>query len=361
MEIEQDQGSKCSMTQQFNRLLAGEQDPQKYNKWLRGARIKMRLSQQKMAEYIGIQVSEYRRLEWGEGREKAYGGVWSTPARAVASFFDVKPNEIFGDGPNGVEPHDAVLLQGDFSRGATSEPSKAYEQGEWSRLLDEALKELPEREEKVLRMRFGFGEKPSDGMTLKEVGEVLKVSRELVRQIEISALKRLKSGRLLAFDPEEADVVRRPCGECNRETTYEQFFVCRRCGKKSCPACWPANDGLCKACVERRDYEAKCEEQFQKVKRKPPYVRAKEAEKRRKRRRLGLPPVKPQKTQYQREQEKIQARVRTGDGFLPPCVEEMLEGYFKRLWERKEFERQVARGRYYYQKKIQEMENRDGQ
>ncbi len=52
------------------------------------------------------------------------------------------------------------------------------------------LDTLTEREEKVLRMRFGIGEKQD--YTLEEVGKVLGVTRERVRQIEAKAIRRLR-------------------------------------------------------------------------------------------------------------------------------------------------------------------------
>lgn len=56
--------------------------------------------------------------------------------------------------------------------------------------LNTVLATLTPREEKVLRMRFGLGEKTD--YTLEEVGQVFKVTRERVRQIEAKALKKLK-------------------------------------------------------------------------------------------------------------------------------------------------------------------------
>ena len=64
--------------------------------------------------------------------------------------------------------------------------------------LDEVLDTLTDREENVLRLRFGL----DDGKmrTLEDVGKVFNVTRERIRQIEAKALRKLRhpySGQLL--------------------------------------------------------------------------------------------------------------------------------------------------------------------
>ena len=56
--------------------------------------------------------------------------------------------------------------------------------------LEEVLGTLTDREEKVLRLRFGL----NDGRqrTLEEVGREFHVTRERIRQIEAKALRKLK-------------------------------------------------------------------------------------------------------------------------------------------------------------------------
>ena len=55
-----------------------------------------------------------------------------------------------------------------------------------SRVIDNAISTLPERLQKILRMRFW------DEMTLRECGKVLGVSVERARQLELAALRKFR-------------------------------------------------------------------------------------------------------------------------------------------------------------------------
>ena len=56
--------------------------------------------------------------------------------------------------------------------------------------LNEVLDTLTEREQKVLRLRFGMDD--GRARTLEEVGKEFQVTRERIRQIEAKALRKLK-------------------------------------------------------------------------------------------------------------------------------------------------------------------------
>lgn len=60
-------------------------------------------------------------------------------------------------------------------------------------IMEKAVSELPERESKILKMRFGLG-LPQD-YTLEEVGKVFQVTRERIRQIEAKALRMIKDSQ----------------------------------------------------------------------------------------------------------------------------------------------------------------------
>ena len=56
--------------------------------------------------------------------------------------------------------------------------------------IRKVLSTLTPREERVLRMRFGIGEKADH--TLEEVGQEFTVTRERIRQIEAKAIRKLR-------------------------------------------------------------------------------------------------------------------------------------------------------------------------
>ena len=57
--------------------------------------------------------------------------------------------------------------------------------------LGELLEVIDEREATILRLRYGLGVEGAEPMTLKEIGKVVGLTRERVRQIEQEALRKL--------------------------------------------------------------------------------------------------------------------------------------------------------------------------
>lgn len=80
---------------------------------------------------------------------------------------------------------------GDFLENQESEsPYDAVQNRELANRVTEVLSSLTDREEKIIRLRFGIGEKAE--YTLEEIGKRFNVSRERIRQIEKKALNRLR-------------------------------------------------------------------------------------------------------------------------------------------------------------------------
>ncbi|MFN3406596.1 MAG: sigma-70 family RNA polymerase sigma factor [Caldimicrobium sp.] len=69
-------------------------------------------------------------------------------------------------------------------------PDEATISINFSEKIREVLKTLTPREEKILRLRFGIGERQF--YTLEEVGQQFGVTKERIRQIEAQALRKLK-------------------------------------------------------------------------------------------------------------------------------------------------------------------------
>ncbi len=70
-------------------------------------------------------------------------------------------------------------------------PDAHVHRTEMTTQLDRILEVLTPREQTVIRLRFGIGYE--EARTLEQIGQNLSVTRELIRQIEVKALKKLKT------------------------------------------------------------------------------------------------------------------------------------------------------------------------
>lgn len=87
---------------------------------------------------------------------------------------------------------ESTSFLGDFVEDKnTISPSDSMMKSDLKDQIDEMLTTLTEREEEIIRLRYGLGGKKSK--TLQEVGEIFKITRERVRQIESKALDKLKN------------------------------------------------------------------------------------------------------------------------------------------------------------------------
>lgn len=78
----------------------------------------------------------------------------------------------------------------DLAAENVDDPSDSLERVHLQEAVRGAISDLPEREQAVMRMRFGLD--GSDGATLEEVGQAFQITRERVRQIEVRTLSRLR-------------------------------------------------------------------------------------------------------------------------------------------------------------------------
>jgi len=144
-----------------------------------------------MVETINKLIRVQRQLLQDLGREPSpeeIGEEMELPAEKVREILKIAQEPVSLETPIG-EEDDSHL--GDFIEDSDAQsPSDhaAYEL--LKEQLEDVLDTLTDREENVLRLRFGL----DDGRTrtLEEVGKVFGVTRERIRQIEAKALRKLR-------------------------------------------------------------------------------------------------------------------------------------------------------------------------
>ncbi|MEY8293774.1 RNA polymerase sigma factor RpoD [Limosilactobacillus caviae] len=144
-----------------------------------------------MVETINKLIRIQRQLLQDLGREplpEEIGAEMDMPTEKVRNILKIAQEPVSLETPIG-EEDDSHL--GDFieDQDATSPADHAaYEM--MKKQLENVLDTLTDREENVLRLRFGL----DDGRTrtLEEVGKVFGVTRERIRQIEAKALRKLR-------------------------------------------------------------------------------------------------------------------------------------------------------------------------
>ncbi|WP_349632325.1 RNA polymerase sigma factor RpoD [Desulfuromonas sp. CSMB_57] len=144
-----------------------------------------------MIETINKLIRTSRQLVQEMGREPTPEEIaerMELPLEKVRRVLKIAKEPISLETPIG-EEEDSSL--GDFieDKGVVS-PLEAVIKGNLADQTSRVLSTLTPREEKVLRMRFGIGEKSDH--TLEEVGQDFAVTRERIRQIEAKALRKLR-------------------------------------------------------------------------------------------------------------------------------------------------------------------------
>jgi RNA polymerase primary sigma factor len=105
-------------------------------------------------------------------------------ARAVASL----------DKPVG---EDDSASFGDLFASEERRPDEQVELQLTEKALRSAVAELPEREQRIVKLRYGLNG-DEDPKSLEEIGRILGITRERVRQLEAEALRRLAERREIA-------------------------------------------------------------------------------------------------------------------------------------------------------------------
>ena len=113
------------------------------------------------------------------------------PIKILEAIRDLVKEPVSLETPAG---EDGEACLGDLVRDDhTPGPEAVAIRSDSERDTRELLAGLTPREEKIIRMRFGIGEKAE--YTLEETGKLFGITRERIRQIEAIALKKLRRAR----------------------------------------------------------------------------------------------------------------------------------------------------------------------
>jgi len=165
--------------------------------WIRQAITRALIDQTKtirvpvhMMEFYNRVTKASRELTQSLGREPSNEEIAKklvVPTRKVEEVFRAIQDPIALQTPVGDEDTELEDFIGDKN---SPSPYSDAERNEISEQMQQVLKTLTPKEERVIRMRFGIG--ADRDHTLEEVGRHLSITRERVRQIEAKALRKLK-------------------------------------------------------------------------------------------------------------------------------------------------------------------------
>jgi RNA polymerase primary sigma factor len=144
-----------------------------------------------MVDTINIVTRTTRRLVQEKGREPTTEEIAEKTALSVSKvrmILQITKEPVSLEIPVGEETGNVL---GDFidDKNCIS-PGEASVNKNLQEHVEKILSALTPREEKIIRMRFGIGEKADH--TLEEVGHAFNITRERIRQIEAIALRKLQ-------------------------------------------------------------------------------------------------------------------------------------------------------------------------
>ena len=144
-----------------------------------------------MVETINKMVRVQRQLTLELNREPSEEEIakkMNVSVDKVREVIKISQDPVSLETPIG-EEDDSHL--GDFIKDESSLSPEEYTENEiLKEEIDDVLKSLQQREQEVLRLRFGL--KDGTCHTLEEVGKKFNVTRERIRQIEAKALRKLR-------------------------------------------------------------------------------------------------------------------------------------------------------------------------
>lgn len=217
------------------------------NNLIRQRREELGLSQVQLAEKAGVSIFSYGALERMTRLPRTASGEWTRSARLLASFFNVRPGDLF---PSTIcdfgmpvmtrlVDSDEFVQLGQAHLPPVEPPGSELEHEQLRERIGEALATLSDREANLVRRRYGI-DTVQDGATLEELAQDNGVSRERVRQIIYKALNKLRHParvRLLRPFVTGEEETRCACGKMRIEHLVNPAVRCSRCGKMVVVGC----------------------------------------------------------------------------------------------------------------------------
>ena len=144
-----------------------------------------------MVEAVNRMIKAIQELVQEKGREPSTEEIaekMKIPAEKVRVMLKISKEPISLETPIG-EDEDSHIRDFIEDKSVLS-PLDIAMQGDMKKNIDKALSSLTDREQSIIRKRFGLGEDTPH--TLEEVGLEFEVTRERVRQIEVKAIRKLR-------------------------------------------------------------------------------------------------------------------------------------------------------------------------
>jgi RNA polymerase primary sigma factor len=139
-------------------------------------------------------IAKHLTQEWGrDPSEEELADYMNMSVDKVKEIMKISQDTASLDGT--VDDDNITRLSDLIKDDTSQEPFESVFTGSLQETLDEVLRQLSDREMKIIQLRFGLtGDGP---LTLEETGKMLGITRERVRQIQEKAIIKLRNFKLI--------------------------------------------------------------------------------------------------------------------------------------------------------------------
>jgi RNA polymerase sigma factor (sigma-70 family) len=162
-------------------------------------------SQSEFARSCGLIPQEVNALVALRNAPINSDGVFTPTAKTVMEVLGACPTDLWTEEQLTMElrrntidkelSKEAILQALQYEGGSLLElasPDTGINKSQEKQIIESVIDTLTPRESKVIKLRFGISNVENDGETLESVGNMFKLTKERVRQIEAKALRKLR-------------------------------------------------------------------------------------------------------------------------------------------------------------------------